>query len=146
MQEKRKGFEMQRNSAEATTNAYTYNKRKEYYGSTSKLPNDTYESVCPPEDTEERNQAAQRNSNAMMNQVATNNINNNHNNNSRLLKRVVSAPVGIETPKGELLELFRTSFTFNRLSTQRNKANPEQNYMMTFFTISYSLRRLRYNM
>lgn len=92
-------------------NAYTYNKRKEYYGSNSKLPNDTYESVCAPEDTEERNQAAQRNGNAMM-MMGTNN-NNSNNNNNRLLKRVVSAPVGIETPKGELLLRARGSFATN---------------------------------
>lgn len=111
-------------------NAYTYNKRKEgYYGSNSKLQNDTYESVCAPEDTEERNQAAQRNGNALlMNQAAatsTNTNNQNHNNNNRLLKRVVSAPVGIETPKGEresFRELFWriviSLFTFNSTPPQ----------------------------
>lgn len=52
--------------------------------------NDTYESVCSPEDIAERNkQLAQRNG-----IIHTNNNNNNNNplNNTRLLKRVVSAP------------------------------------------------------
>lgn len=92
-------YDNPRKSADMSS-AYVYNKRKEYYGSTSKLQNDTYESVCAPEDTEERNQVAQRNG-----MVAANNPNINNN---RLLKRVVSAPVGIETPKGE-----RINFTFH---------------------------------
>lgn len=99
--QKGKGYDMLRNSASEAANSYTYNKRKEYYGSTSKLQNDTYESVCAPEDTEERTQAAQRNGNVMTNQAAAAN-----NNQNRLLKRVVSAPVGMEMPKGELSEAF----------------------------------------
>lgn len=96
-------YDNPRKAAEMSS-AYVYNKRKEYYGSTSKLQNDTYESVCAPEDTEERNQVAQRNG-----MVAANNQMINNNNNNRLLKRVVSAPVGIETPKGEQI-----NFTFTK--------------------------------
>lgn len=48
------------------------------------IKNDTYESVCSPEDIAERNKQAQRHT------MTTNNM---ALNNGRLLKRVVSAPV-----------------------------------------------------
>lgn len=82
-------YDTPRKSNEFMSNtSFVYNKKM---GSNRdlKTSNDTYESVCAPEDTEERMKFAQRNSNSS----------NNHN---RLLKRVVSAPVGIvETPKGD---------------------------------------------
>lgn len=99
-------YDVPRKSSE-TNSAYVYNKRKDYYGSNSKLQNDTYESVCAPEDTEERIQLAQRNSNSSNNvqmMMGNNQANGGNNNNNRLLKRVVSAPVGIETPKGKIGE------------------------------------------
>ena len=105
----------ERKQAESTS-SYTYNKTKDskHYGSSSKLPqNDTYESVCAPEDTEERNQAAQRNSQAMlMNQAAGN----------RLLKRVVSAPVGIEMPKGKSSSLH--GLLYSLATTSQNHFYP----------------------
>lgn len=96
-------YDVPRKSAE-TNSAYVYNKRKDYYGSNSKLQNDTYESVCSPEDTEERIKLAQRNSNSsnsVLMMMNGNQGNSGSGNNNRLLKRVVSAPVGIESPKGK---------------------------------------------
>lgn len=86
--------------SEKTAGSFTFNKRKEYYGSTSKLQHDTYESVCDIEDTEERNQMAQKNFKAMMEATGANSNNKSSQNNTRVLKRVLSAPVGIEMPKG----------------------------------------------
>lgn len=94
---------------------------------TNQLKNDTYESVCSPEDTAERNKVAQRhaiavngnitapspignnnNSNGTMpsncNGSASNSIsiaaNTSTNDNNRVLKRVISAPVAANDIKG----------------------------------------------
>ncbi|XP_055298609.1 putative uncharacterized protein DDB_G0277255 isoform X5 [Sitodiplosis mosellana] len=82
----------------------------------NQLKNDTYESVCSPEDTAERIKMAQRHSIAVNNTISTatnahNNSNssmpsnancsnsNNGNNNNRPLKRVISAPVATNETK-----------------------------------------------
>lgn len=60
----------------------------------------TYESVCDPEDVLERTQMAQRHTIALNNRTSDGG----GSNNNRLLKRVVSAPIGLEN-KGELVFL-----------------------------------------
>lgn len=59
----------------------------------------TYESVCDPEDILERTQMAQRHTIALNNNNRSSDGGSGSNNN-RLLKRVVSAPIGLEN-KGE---------------------------------------------
>lgn len=70
----------------------------------SSLRNDTYESVCPPEDTAERISVAQRHTIIVnSNNSSSNAVNLNNavaNNNGRILKRVVSAPVAQNESKG----------------------------------------------
>ena len=82
----------------------------------NQLKNDTYESVCSPEDTAERIKTAQRHSIAVNNTISTatnvhnnsnssmpsnaNCSNSNNNTNNRLLKRVISAPVATNDTKG----------------------------------------------
>lgn len=71
----------------------------------NQLKNDTYESVCSPEDVAERTKMAHRHSIAVNNNnhntiTATVNHNLNQANNSRVLKRVVSAPVAAVETKG----------------------------------------------
>lgn len=80
----------------------------------NQLKNDTYESVCSPEDTMERTKVAQRHSIAVngSNTISTSTINNSNSsmvsscnsndNNNRLLKRVISAPAGANDAKGNL--------------------------------------------
>lgn len=61
----------------------------------------TYESVCDPEDVLERTQMAQRHTIALNNNNRSSDGGSGSSNNNRLLKRVVSAPIGLEN-KGEL--------------------------------------------
>lgn len=84
---------------------------------TNQLKNDTYESVCSPEDTAERTKVAQRHSIAVNGNgiaptaIANNSIgtmpstgsganNANITNDNRALKRVISAPVAVNDNKG----------------------------------------------
>lgn len=98
--------------------ATNINKNNQMNNGTPK--NDTYESVCSPEDVAERNKLAQRHAiisstngnnhnHSAVNHGSvsqTNTINNNNAsaalNNGRLLKRVVSAPVPINDNRGKL--------------------------------------------
>lgn len=80
----------------------------------NQLKNDTYESVCSPEDVAERTKTAQRHSIAVNgnNTISTihahssnssmpsNNNNCSTSNNNRILKRVISAPVATNETKG----------------------------------------------
>lgn len=73
----------------------------------NQLKNDTYESVCSPEDTAERTKMAQRHSIAVNgnNTISTtaahhSSIASNASNCSRVLKRVISAPVATNETKG----------------------------------------------
>lgn len=94
----------------------------------NQLKNDTYESVCSPEDTAERIKTAQRHSIAVNNTISTTNAHNNsnnsmpsnancsnsnntnNNNNNHLLKRVISAPVATTNEtKGNYSLLSRSS-------------------------------------
>lgn len=90
----------------------------------NQLKNDTYESVCSPEDTAERIKMAQRHSIAVNNTISTTNAHNSNssmpsnancsnNNNNRLLKRVISAPVATTTneTKGNYSHLSYTPHT-----------------------------------
>lgn len=82
-----------------------YTKNNHLSNNSMKNTDMTYESVCDPEDVLERTQMAQRHS------IALNNSNNrlsdggSGSNNNRLLKRVVSAPIGLEN-KGEWFDRF----------------------------------------
>lgn len=86
---------------------------------TNQLKNDTYESVCSPEDTAERTKVAQRhsiavngngngiaptaianNSNGTMPSIGSANNNANMAIDNRALKRVISAPVAVNDIKG----------------------------------------------
>lgn len=82
------------------------------------LKNDTYESVCSPEDTAERTKTAQRHSIAVNNTISPTNAHNsnssmpsnancsgNSSNSNRILKRVISAPVATNDTKGNYFPL-----------------------------------------
>lgn len=79
------------------------NKNTNAVANNSQLKNDTYESVCSPEDVAERTKMAHRHSIAVNNNTISTPANNsqNQNNNNRVLKRVVSAPVAAIETKGE---------------------------------------------
>lgn len=72
------------------------------------MKNDTYESVCSPEDVAERNKLANRNAAHTQNgggggghSLASTMMANVPMNNARILKRVVSAPVQSTETKGK---------------------------------------------
>lgn len=73
----------------------------------NQLKNDTYESVCSPEDVAERNRLASRNAAAHSQNGSMTNVPTTPMNNARILKRVVSAPVpGTTEPKGNITMIF----------------------------------------
>lgn len=102
------------------------------------LKNDTYESVCSPEDTAERIKTAQRHSNAVNNTISTatnvhnnsnssmpsnaNCSNSNNNTNNRPLKRVISAPVATNDTKGNYFS-FSRSIARSLLPIQANSTS-----------------------
>lgn len=89
----------------------------------NQLKNDTYESVCSPEDVAERTKMAQRHSlnssggssgfgGSSNASIATSNSGSSAMNNGRMLKRVVSAPVAVTEVKGRCLQ---SMFSFRPL-------------------------------
>lgn len=85
----------------------------------NQLKNDTYESVCSPDDTAQRTKMAQRHLIAVNNTISTKTVHidsnssmpsiakcSSNNNNNRILKRVISAPVTSNETKGNYLPFF----------------------------------------
>lgn len=106
----KKTTDTQLNNMVSNNNAIIGQKANNNNVNNNQLKNDTYESVCSPEDTAERTKMAQRHSIAVNNTISTTNAHNSNssmpsnvncgNNNNRVLKRVISAPVATIETKG----------------------------------------------